>query len=146
MNCFSASDILLPQVKSLEKWAVIACDQFTSEPIYWDRVRKLAKGVPSAYHLILPEAELGTPREFEHIREIHETMEQYLSDNLFRTYPHSYIYIERTLENGSIRRGLLGMIDLEDYDYRCRAHPAPAADPALCQHRAASCAASVRRF
>ena len=117
MNCFSASDILLPQVKSLEKWAVIACDQFTSEPIYWDRVRKLAKGVPSAYHLILPEAELGTPREFEHIREIHETMEQYLSDNLFRTYPHSYIYIERTLENGSIRRGLLGMIDLEDYDY-----------------------------
>ena len=117
MNSFLAADILLPQVKSLEKWAVIACDQFTSEPIYWDRVRKLAKGVPSAYHLILPEAELGTPREFEHIREIHDSMEEYLNDNLFRTYPHSYIYIERTLENGSIRRGLLGMIDLEDYEY-----------------------------
>ena len=117
MNSFLAADILLPQVKSLEKWAVIACDQFTSEPIYWDRVRKLAKGVPSAYHLILPEAELGTPREFEHIREIHDSMEEYLNDNLFRTYPHSYIYIERTLENGSIRRGLLGMIDLEDYEF-----------------------------
>lgn len=117
MNSFCASDILLPQVKSLEKWAVIACDQFTSDPAYWSKVRKLAKGVPSAYHLILPEAELGTPREFEHIREIHESMEEYLSSNLFRTYPHSFIYIERTLENGSIRRGLLGMIDLEDYDF-----------------------------
>ena len=117
MNSFQAADILLPQVKSLEKWAVIACDQFTSDPAYWDKVRALANGVPSAYHLILPEAELGTPRELEHIHEIHEAMEQYISEDLFRSYPHSYIYIERTLESGAIRRGLLGMIDLEDYDF-----------------------------
>ena len=117
MNSFLAADILLPQVKSLEKWAVIACDQFTSDPEYWDEVRSLADGVPSSYHLILPEAELGTPRELEHIHEIHESMEQYLSEDLFRTYPHSYIYIERTLQSGAIRRGLLGMVDLEDYDF-----------------------------
>ena len=117
MNSFRAADILLPQVKSLEKWAVIACDQFTSDPAYWNKVRTLANGVPSAYHLILPEAELGTPRELEHIHEIHEAMEEYISEDLFRTYPHSYIYIERTLESGAIRRGLLGMIDLEDYDF-----------------------------
>ena len=63
MNAFLPADILFPKVDSMEKWAVIACDQFTSDPAYWERVRKNAEGAPSTINLILPEAELGTPQE-----------------------------------------------------------------------------------
>ena len=59
MNAFLPADILFPQVDSMEKWAVIACDQFTSDPAYWERVRQHAEGSPSTINLILPEAELG---------------------------------------------------------------------------------------
>ena len=62
MNAFLPADILFPQVESMEKWAVIACDQFTSDPAYWERVRKNAEGAPSTINLILPEAELGTEK------------------------------------------------------------------------------------
>ena len=63
MNAFMPADILLPQIDDLSKWAVIACDQFTSNPEYWARVRETAGDSPSAIHLILPEVELGTPME-----------------------------------------------------------------------------------
>ena len=64
----------MPQVDSMEKWAVIACDQFTSDPAYWERVRKNAEGAPSTINLILPEAELGTEKEAEHTALINATM------------------------------------------------------------------------
>ena len=60
MNAFLPADILMPKTDAMEKWAVIACDQFTSDQAYWDRVRKNAEGAPSTINLILPEAELGT--------------------------------------------------------------------------------------
>ena len=62
-NCFLPADILIPKNAEMEKWAVIACDQFTSQPAYWERVRKTAGDAPSTIHLILPEAELGSPEE-----------------------------------------------------------------------------------
>ncbi len=65
MKIFSSADILLPKVDSMEKWAVIACDQFTSDPAYWQRVRKLAGDSPSTINLILPEVDLGSEREDE---------------------------------------------------------------------------------
>ncbi len=117
MNSFSAADLLLPQVNALEKWAVIACDQFSSDPAYWAQVREITRDVPSAFHLILPEAELGTAQEEAHTKQIQKTMEKYLIEDIFKLYPHSYVYVERTLENGTIRKGLVGMVDLEDYDY-----------------------------
>ena len=55
MNAFLPADILLPQVEDMSKWAVIACDQFTSNPEYWERVRAYAGDAPSAINLILPE-------------------------------------------------------------------------------------------
>ena len=61
MNAFLPANILIPQVDSMEKWAVIACDQFTSDPAYWARVAETAGDAPSTLRLILPEAELGTP-------------------------------------------------------------------------------------
>ena len=117
MNAFLPADILLPQVDSMEKWAVIACDQFTSQPEYWQRVRENAAGAPSTINLILPEAELGTEQEAAHTKLINATMAQYQQDGVFKTYPQSYVYVERTLVNGSIRKGLVGMVDLDAYDY-----------------------------
>lgn len=117
MNAFLPADILFPNVKSMERWAVIACDQFTSDPAYWERVRSNAEGAPSTINLILPEAELGTPQEAEHTALINRTMAEYLKNNVFRTLKNAFVYVERTLENGSVRKGLVGMVDLDAYDY-----------------------------
>ncbi|MDD7651847.1 MAG: DUF1015 family protein, partial [Firmicutes bacterium] len=78
MNAFMPADILIPQVDSMEKWAVIACDQFTSDPAYWSRVEQTVGEAPSTLRLILPEAELGSPNEGERIQTINQTMEAYL--------------------------------------------------------------------
>lgn len=69
MNAFMPANILIPQVDSMEKWAVIACDQFTSDPAYWARVAETVGEAPSTLRLILPEAELGTPQEAAHTEE-----------------------------------------------------------------------------
>ncbi len=117
MNSFLSADILLPKEAKLEDWAVIACDQFSSDPAYWAKVRELTEGKPSAFHLILPEAELGTAQEAAHTKQIFQNMEQYLKRGLFSTYPNCYVYVERSLESGAIRRGLVGMVDLQAYDF-----------------------------
>ena len=72
-DCFGAADILLPENCELQRWAVIACDQFTSQPAYWQQVDALTEGVPSAEHLILPECRLSGSTE-ETIARIPETM------------------------------------------------------------------------
>ena len=115
-SCFSAADILLPNLPELETWAVIACDQFTSQPEYWHRVEAITEGRYSAAHLILPESELG-PHASERISRIHAEMLRYLQGNIFRTYHDAYLYCERTLQDGGIRRGIIGKVDLEKYDY-----------------------------
>ncbi len=117
MNVFKRADILLPKSADMEKWAVIACDQFTSDGAYWGRVRKTAGDSPSAIHMILPEAELGSEKEAAAVAAINETMLSYLQADVFTTYPNSYIYVERTLQNGTVRPGLVGAVDLECYDY-----------------------------
>ena len=117
-NIFQPAEILLPKEADMEKWAVIACDQFTSDQAYWDRVREKAGDAPSTIHLILPEAELGSAGEADHIDQINRTMAKYLEDGVFTAYPNSYVYVERTLENGTIRKGLIGKLDLDAYDYR----------------------------
>lgn len=117
MAIFQSTDILLPREAELEKWAVIACDQFTSDLDYWKRVRALAGDAPSTIHMILPEAELEIVEEASAVAKINETMLRYLAEGVFAEYPDSYIYIERTLVDGSVRPGLLGAVDLECYDY-----------------------------
>lgn len=117
MTIFKAADVLLPENTEMEKWAVIACDQFTSEPEYWQEAASCAGDGPSALHLILPEAYLDHTDTGE-IDTIHRTMERYLKDGVFDVLPDSYVYVERTLANGTIRRGLVGIVDLEQYDFR----------------------------
>lgn len=117
MSLFSRADILLPKTKRYDQWAVIACDQFTSDQDYWNRVRAYAGDAPSTIHLILPEAELGFDEQ-DKVKNINATMLDYLNAGCFEVYQDSYIYLERTLEDGSVRPGLVGMVDLEEYDYR----------------------------
>ena len=124
MNAFLPADILMPKTDHMEKWAVIACDQFTSDQAYWDRVRKNAEGAVSTINLILPEAELGTEKEAEHTAEINATMKKYMEDGVFTVYPNSFVYVERTLENGSIREGLVGHdrrgVGVDEHDVHAR--------------------------
>ncbi len=112
---FSSADILLPK-RNLNQWAVIACDQFTSQPEYWEEVERLTAAYPSSAKIVLPEVRLHKATE-NSIRQIHETMQRYLLDDLFRLYPDAFVYTERSLKNGSVRRGLIGKLDLEQYDY-----------------------------
>lgn len=117
MNLFVSAEILLPKKEHLPRWPVIACDQFTSDGAYWQRVRRQTAGVPSTMGLILPEAELGSPTEAAEVADIHRRMEEYLRDGVFDTYPDAYVYVERTLADGTVRPGLVGAVDLEGYDY-----------------------------
>ena len=117
MNVFKKTNILFPKDVDLEKWAVIACDQFTSDPAYWSRVRQNAGQAPSTINLILPEADLGNVDEQQAVRSINATMDSYYAQGVFEEYHDAYIYVERTLADGSVRPGLLGAVDLEAYDY-----------------------------
>ncbi len=114
---FYPADILLPQGVDLTRWSVVACDQFTSQPEYWRAVEETVGDAPSTLRLILPEAELGGPDEEERIRAIDRTMEEYLDRGLFRTVEDALIYVERTQSDGRVRHGLVGMVDLEQYDF-----------------------------
>ena len=116
MNTFMPASILLPRGVEMQKWAVIACDQFTSEPAYWERVRRFVGEAPSSLHLIFPEAELRQEPE-KRIAAINTKMAAYEREGLFESYENSFVYVERTLSDGTLRRGLVGMLDLEDYDY-----------------------------
>lgn len=114
MKYFYPGDILLPK-KDIEKWAVIACDQYTSEPEYWEDVKKNVGDVPSALNIILPEVYLKEDNNSQ-IQKINENMKQYLEEDIFAEHKNSMIYVERKIGN-KVRKGLVGLIDLEDYDY-----------------------------
>ena len=116
MAVFQRADLLIPQEKYMPCWPVIACDQFTSQPEYWRRTAEAVGDAPSAYHIIFPEAELGADEDGR-IASIARTMERYLAGDVFRSFPQCYVYVERTLKNGSVRRGVIGVVDLEAYDY-----------------------------
>ena len=109
---FYPADILLPKGQDMNKWAVVACDQFTSEPEYWQAVEKKVGDAPSTLRLILPEANLKAPNVDEYIENINNAMKKYLADGVFETLPDSLIYIERQQSDGKIRHGLIGMVDL----------------------------------
>lgn len=118
MTAFSAADILLPKGCDMEKWAVVACDQYTSEPEYWAETERIVGDAPSALNLILPEVYLEDKDVAERIDRIHKSMQESLSGDLFAEYKNSFVYIERVQSDGLVRAGIVGKIDLEQYDYR----------------------------
>ena len=114
---FRPADILLPKDCEYSKWSVVACDQYTSQPEYWQRVEEYVSRSPSTLRLILPESCLEGPNVETDIMEINNTMSRYLREGRFVEHPNTLFYVERTLDNGKVRRGLMGMVDLEQYDY-----------------------------
>lgn len=114
---FGPADILLPQNCDLTKWSVVACDQYTSQNDYWERVAQTVGDAPSTLKLILPESQLEDGHFEEHVADINRTMDAYLDQGVFRTLPNALIYVERWLDNKKLRRGLVGVVDLECYDY-----------------------------
>ena len=121
MKTYGDIGIQIPQVylprrgTDLTRWAVIACDQFTSQPEYWKKAEAFIGGAPSTLNLILPEVYLEKPGEAERIQGIQSTMRSYLDNGILQ--PHQgLIYVERTVD-GKTRRGLVLCLDLECYDY-----------------------------
>lgn len=112
---FLPADILLPK-GGFEKWAVIACDQYTSEPQYWKSAADYVGDAPSALNLIFPEVYLSGDNS-KKISEINGNMKKYIEDGVFNEFKNTFIYIKRTVTGGKTRRGVMGLIDLCDYSY-----------------------------
>ena len=115
MNTIKIPEILLPKDADLHKWAVNACDQYTSDYNYWREVERLTEGVPSAYNLIFPEIYLNDKPE-ERIARINENMRDYLSGGIFKEITDGFILVERTTQSGT-RTGIVLSVDLEDYSF-----------------------------
>jgi uncharacterized protein (DUF1015 family) len=116
MSSIVTPNILLP-VSSIdkEKWAVIACDQFTSEPEYWDELKVLVDNVPSTFHLILPEAYLNDdPAHI--VDKVNYNMNLYLKNHLFEEHK-GFILVDRQTPYAKRRLGLVVAIDLDQYQY-----------------------------
>lgn len=111
-------EILLPANTELNKWSVIACDQYTQDKEYWKKAETAAGNGPSTLNLILPEVYLNSPDKPERIAKIRKTMKEYLAGNVFATPFNGFVYIERKTAFGRMRRGLVAQIDLETYEWK----------------------------
>ena len=114
---FKRGNILLPKNADMTKWSVVACDQYTSEPEYWADVEKIVGENPSTLKLTLPEIYLEEENIQERINNINENMKELMDENFFNEYKDSMIYLQRTQKDGKIREGLMGIVDLEGYNY-----------------------------
>jgi hypothetical protein len=116
-NIIKIPEILIPK-RGIDpsKWAVVACDQFTSEPSYWNDVEELTKNSPSAYHIAYPEIYLGKNQE-ERVEKINENMKKYLADGIFETVK-GLILVERSTKYSEARFGLMMSVDLDAYDFK----------------------------
>ncbi len=113
---FKPCNILLPK-EGFEKWSVVACDQYTSDSQYWNRVENTVADAKSTLRITLPEIYLEEGNVSKRIDKINSTMYEYISNDVFNEIGNSYIYVERSVSNGKIRKGLIGAFDLEAYDF-----------------------------
>ena len=115
---FKAGNILIPKKNiDMTKWSVVACDQYTSEPDYWKEVENIVGNNPSTLNLTLPEIYLEEKDVETRIKNINLNMEKMLNDDIFDEYENSMIYLERTQNDGKVREGVMGIVDLEAYSY-----------------------------
>ncbi len=113
--------IQIPQVylprkgTDLTKWAVIACDQFTSQPEYWNEVEKIVGDAPSTLKLTFPEVYLEQPGGEERIQNVQASMRKYMEEDILQAHD-GLVYVERSVA-GKTRKGIVLCLDLEAYDY-----------------------------
>lgn len=117
-TAFTSCDILLPDIKDMSKWSVVACDQFTGEPEYWDKTKEIVGGDVSTLNLILPEVYLEDDDVDSKIAEVNKNIDKYLADGVFKELKNAMVYVRRTQSDGKLREGIVGAVDLEKYDYR----------------------------
>jgi len=117
MKIFKPADILLPQNADYEKWSVVACDQYSSQRDYWEKAGQSVADAPSTLKIIFPEAYLNDADGDERIKNINVTMEKYLDEGIFKEYKDTFILVERMQSNGKVRKGIIGVMDLEEYDF-----------------------------
>ena len=115
-TCFGPADILLPRDgETAALWPVVACDQFTSQRDYWERAAALVGEKPSALHIVFPEVYLEDG--FDRIESIQKHIASYLQEGVLTEKVHQgYVLVERLTQSGA-RIGLVGMVDLDCYDY-----------------------------
>ena len=102
----------------LETWSVIACDQYTSQPEYWEEVRRIVGDDPSTLQLIFPEAYLGETCREQTIAGINQRMQAYLKSGVLAEQRPGFMLVEREVGRAAPRKGLVVALDLEQYDYR----------------------------
>lgn len=114
--CFKSTNILLPQKNTnMYQWSVVACDQYTSQEDYWKEVENIVKDKPSTLNLIFPEVYLG--KDDSRVDDVHKKMKQYIDQHILEErIQDGFVLVERQTESG-IRLGLVGVIDLEEYDF-----------------------------
>lgn len=111
-------DVLLPRPGTdLNAWAVVACDQFTSQPEYWQQVAELVGDKPSTLNLIFPEVYLEQPNPDARIAAINEAMSRYVADGVTATHPSTMVLVRRETALGDVRWGLITALDLEQYSW-----------------------------
>ncbi|HKL73474.1 MAG TPA: DUF1015 domain-containing protein [Clostridia bacterium] len=116
MSIVHKSEILIPKNIDFNKWSVIACDQFTSQPSYWEKLANIVGDSPSTLKITYPEIYLNDHIETR-IEKINKAMESYLSGDVFEKL-NSFVLVERTVASGKKRVSLVVSVDLESYDYR----------------------------
>ncbi len=115
MSTIIIPQIYLPAVDDLGAWATIACDQYTSDGAYWQKLESFVGDKPSTLNLIFPEIYLGD-NDSQRIARINENMRTYLASGVFRPYT-GLVLVERTTRSGT-RTGILLAVDLEEYSFR----------------------------
>ena len=119
MNCVRVPQILIPKEGTdLCKWSVVACDQFTSQPQYWEDVENIVGDEPSTLRLILPEVYLGDDNEQKKIEDIHAAMKDYVDRDILRALDKGFVLVRRNVGRDNCRNGLVVAVDLEAYEYK----------------------------
>ena len=110
--------ILLPKNGTdLNKWAVVACDQYTSQPEYWGKIKSYIGDSPSTLNLILPEVYLESDEEEQIIEDINKNMIEYLANGELVEQKPGFIALDRKTSQVPSRKGLMVALDLECYDF-----------------------------
>jgi len=111
-------EVLMPRSDiDMSKWCVIACDQYTAEKAYWQRVNELVGESPSMLRLIYPEVYLPEKRDTEYINGIKEKMGEYEQDKVFETQSPGFVLVDRKTPSVDSRKGLVVALDLELYSF-----------------------------
>ncbi|MEG0456977.1 MAG: DUF1015 domain-containing protein [Oscillospiraceae bacterium] len=121
---FKKANILIPKnSEDYPFFSTVACDQFTSQPDYWKNIDEYTKNKKSSYHITFPEIFLEDSGFEQRIEKINNNMNEYLNSNFFKEIKNSLIYVERQMSDNTIRQGVVGVIDLEFYDYKQGSQP-----------------------